>query len=255
MNPVPNTLSIRVSDNMAFDAATRTVHAGTDALVAGIELVATYVDEQGHSRSHTFDFKIEPRLTTVFDSTETLADLALIPGSSAATIVHVDVGAHAQLAAGSGRVHTSWKGTSGDGLYRTLLRVNPDAEAILDRRVGFAGRIRREAADWFGIRLEVYEAGGLRKIHLREYYGSGGNTRPLDTAGADWTYGAWHWLELEAKGGSIRGRIYAESASAPDWQVSAETSQLQAGAFGPHLFPANTAKKIDIKRIDFVPTS
>jgi hypothetical protein len=255
LNSVPNTLSIRVSDNMAFDAATRTVHAGTDALVAGIELHATYVDEEGHSRSHKFDFKIEPRLTTAFDSRDKLADLALISGSSPATIVHVEDGAHAQLAAGSGRVHTSWKATSSDGLYRMLLRVSPDAEAILDRRVGFAGRIRREGADWFGVRLEVYEAGGIRKIHLREYYGSGGNTRPLDTAGADWTYGAWHWLELEVKGASIRGRIYAETASTPDWQVTAESSQLQAGAFGPHLFPANTAKKIDIKRIDFVPPS
>jgi hypothetical protein len=253
LNPVPNTLSIRLSDNMAFDAATRTVHAGTDALVAGIELIATYVDGEGRSRSHTFGFQIEPGLATVFDSSEKLADLALIPGSSPATIVHVEEDAHAQLAAGSGRVHTSWKGTSGDGLYRMLLRVSPDAEAILDRRVGLAGRIRREGIDWFGLRLELYEAGGVRKIHLREYLGSGGNTRPLDTAGADWTYGAWHWLELEATGTSVRGRIYAEAAAAPDWQVSAETSQLQAGAFGPHLFPANTAKRIDIKRIEFAP--
>jgi hypothetical protein len=253
LNPVPNTLSIRLSDNMAFDATTHTVHAGTDALAAGVELVATYVDEGGRSSRHRLDFQIEANLISVFDLNEKLADLALIPGSSPATIVHVENGSHAQLSAGSGRVHTSWKGTSGDGLYRMLLRVSPDAEAILDRRVGFAGRIRREGTDWSGIRLELYEAGGIRKVHLREYYGSGGNTRPLDTSGANWTYDAWHWLELEAKGKSIRGRIYAEAATTPSWQVSAETSQLQAGAFGPHLFPANTAKKIDIKRIEFEP--
>jgi hypothetical protein len=149
-------------------------------------------------------------------------------------------------------VHTAWKKFAGDGLYRVLLSFNRDDTPVLDRRVGLAARVRNVGADRYGVRLELYETGGARKIHLREYTGSSGNTTSLATAAAEWDYETWQWFELEVVGTTVRGRIYSENESAPAWQVSATVSEVGAGAFGPHLFPAKAAKVVDIRTISAV---
>jgi len=52
----------------------------------------------------------------------------------------------------------------------------------------------------------------------------------------------------------VRGRVYAEAAAAPGWQVEAATGQLDPGAFGPGGFPASgRSPLIDIRQLEYAP--
>lgn len=250
-------LTLKLDDSMTLDADARTVTVTRTSLIEGLSVFCTFRDAAGESTN--FDCQISSAgitaVETVFDKTNDLPDLALIVGSSPATITLQDQTA-VRIAASSGRIHTAWAGSDalGDGRYRCLFRLPQDAGSVLDRRFGLSARIERSTAgDWNGIRLEVYETGGNFKLHLREYTGVGGNTRSLVTQTAVWTYGAWHWLELEITGASVKGRVYAEGSDVPDWQLTAAVVRDADGIFGPHMFPANVARFVDIRRIVFIP--
>lgn len=250
-------LTLKLDDSMTLDADARTVTVTRTSLIEGLSVFCTFRDAAGESTN--FDCQISSAgitaLETVFDNVNDLPDLALVAGSSPATITLQDQTV-VRIAASSGRIHTAWAGADalGDGRYRCLFRLPQDAASVLDRRFGFSARIARSTAgDWNGIRLEVYETGGSFKLHLREYTGVGGNTRLLATQTASWTYGVWHWLELEIAGSSVKGRVYPEGGDAPDWQLMAAVVGNIDGAFGPHMFPANTARHVDIRRIAFFP--
>lgn len=159
------------------------------------------------------------------------------------------------------RAHGNWSRAMGDGLYRCLVRWSwEDMEYSLDRRFSFGARVAKIGSDWFGIRFDAFEnANGGRKLQLREYTGQKGRTAGLDTADVGWNYDSWYWFEIEVKAASVKARLYPEAESAPDWQVSATTSQVEqsgvsSGAFGPGGFPAlNESPVIDVREISYEP--
>jgi len=245
-------LTISFGQAFEIDAVNRRVRCSLEALATGPDIATTYVDANGTVLTQKIDVVVASRLTSDFSTQAAASDLAVMAGASPASVAYVDSDACLQLSASAGRVHTAWNKFAGDGLYRVLLRLNRDDTPVLDRRVGLAARVRTVGPDWYGVRLELYETGGARKIHLREYTGSGGTTTSLATAAAEWDYETWQWFELEVVGTTVRGRIYSESESAPAWQVTATVSEVGAGAFGPHLFPAKAAKIVDIREISAV---
>lgn len=247
--------------NVTINAETKEITLHLDDLVTedtGIEVVATHIAPDGETTALSLNLEAltrDPRISTAFDAPAKLDALGIVAGSATPTIAIEDRAARIKPA-DTGRLHTDFKPAGGDGLYRCLLSFDGAELAYsLDRRVGFAGRIRRVGSDYFGIRLEMFTTqAGDKRLHLREYTGSTGIATQLATVPGTWSFGTYYWLELEVVGENVRGRIYAEADEAPDWQIEAKTTQLDAGAFGPHAFAAaGAASTIDVKRIEFIP--
>ncbi len=194
-------------------------------------------------------------VATDFSSAGALSDLSFL--HSLAPSWTYEAGGYARLVmSGNSRAHGNWVKAAGDGLYRVLARWSgASLTPSVDRRFCFGARIGRNVNDWTGIRVETFSTtAGDHRLHIREYTGSTGVTKSLSTVSVAWDYDAWHWLDVEISGNSVKGRIYPENAAAPDWQAVAITSVTGAGAFGPGGFPAlEQSPIIDVKRLEYRP--
>lgn len=192
---------------------------------------------------------------TVFDRESSLADVSFLSAQAPAWSLTRD-GYARLIPAPTARAHGVWSKARGDGLYRALVRWSGATLApSLDRRFSFGARVRKQGADWSGIRVETFAtSAGDRRLHIREYTGVSGVTRSLDTVTVNWAYDTWYWVEVEIVGASVKGRLYPEEGTAPAWQVAATTSQTADGGFGPGGFPAlDQSPVIDIRRMEFLP--
>ena len=159
--------------------------------------------------------------------------------------------------AAADRAHGDWPLARGDGRYRALARWSMDGRTMTQARpFGLIGRMSRTGADFLG--LQVYALLGsndVRQIQIRTYTGSGVGSSILATATSAWAWDAWHWVEVEFDGTKVRGRIFAETAAQPTaWQVTANTTHLAAGAFGPMSQGLNgLAPVADIRRLEYQP--
>ncbi len=93
---------------------------------------------------------------------------------------------------------------------------------------------------------------------MRRYIGQNDDSLPLEAAPVvtqlQWNWDTWCWVEVEVAGTSVKARIYAEAAAAPDWQLTGTTDQTAPGAFGPGGFSRNgQVPAIDVKRLEYHP--
>jgi hypothetical protein len=219
----------------AFDAAPVTVRA---ANAAG-----------GLSRS----FRVRVRGTvSVFDTAEALGDLGLVALGGAASWTLGD-GFGRLLPPAGGRVHGDWVHEAGDGLYRCLVRWDAAARDAVPRPFCLTARLTRSGDSLGGVRLEPFaRPDGTRWLELRDYAGTGTDSVEIGAAPVAWDWAIWQWLELALDGASVRARLYPAAAQAPDWQVTATTSQAGPGAFGPGGFSYNSqSPEIDVQRLEF----
>ncbi len=243
---------------VSIDAATGRVSITADALLTAAPITVKASNAAG-AASLTFALTVNvagPKVVaTDFTDPAALAELGFLH-TLAPSWTHVADGFARLVPTGASRAHGDWSKAAGDGTYRVLARWSgADLTPSVDRRFSFGARIARKVNDWTGIRVETFATGvGDRRLHIREYTGSTGATRSLSTVEVGWAYDTWYWLEIEIAGTSVRGRLYPEAGTAPDWQVVATTSVIGAGAFGPGGFPAvSQSPTIDIKRLEYRP--
>lgn len=159
--------------------------------------------------------------------------------------------------AAADRAHGDWPLARGDGRYKALARWSMDGRTMTQARpFGLIGRMSRTGADFLG--LQVYAllgANDARQIQIRTYTGSGVGSTILATAASAWTWDAWHWVEVEFEGTKVRGRIFAETSAQPTtWQVTANTTHVAAGSFGPMTQGlSGLAPVADIRRLEYQP--
>lgn len=239
-------LTFDPSGNIALDIA---------ALAAGADFSVTAATADGTPFARYRVSVVEEPLTAVtrFDTASKLAHVTYL--STVAPGWTQQAGFARLIPATTARAHGDWALGGRDGIYRCLFRLEGGLPAALDRRFTFGARIRLAEADWYGVRVELFETtAGDRRIHIREYTGASGVTSSLATTSVPWSYDAWQWLDVEVRGAAVRGRVYAEGDAAPGWQVEASTGQLVPGAFGPGGFPASgIAPVIDIRQLEFAP--
>lgn len=234
-----SSIGVKVSFQATEDAEAQEFMVAITDLTAAKSALTSFDDEASLATMNYLGY-LAPEWTLVTEGEHTFG--RLIPDSNS-------------------RAHGDWSRAMGDGLYRCLVRwAWDDLEYSLDRRFSFGARVAKVGADWFGIRVDAYENSvGERKLHLREYTGEKGKTVALATAEVGWEHGEWQWLEVEVLGDTVKARLYPETSSAPDWQVTATTSQgelseLESGAFGPGGFPAlNESPVIDVREISYEP--
>lgn len=253
-------LSVLPGTGLTFDAATGEIALTPQGLTTGADLViaSTTAGVAGPSwRVSIAALAPDPGVTLDFTAAtaEDLANVTFL-GTGALSWSLGD-GFARLVPATSARAHGAWTAGGGDGLYRCLFRIQGGLPAAIDRRFTFGARVRFAGGNWDGIRVEPFEtSAGKRYLHIREYNGVSGATTSLATTAIAWDYDVWQWLEVNLAGTAVSGRIYAEGAEAPDWQVSAAIHQVEPGAFGPGAFPAGgVAPTIDIRRLTFVPAA
>ena len=129
------------------------------------------------------------------------------------------------------------------------------ASAAVDRPFSFSARLARSGSDFRGLRLDALAVNGTTRLDLRQYAGAGAASAALAPAVAvAWANDVWTWVELELDGATVRARLYPETSPAPDWQLTATTSHLVAGAAGIGGFGRfGQRPQIDVRRIEFLP--
>lgn len=247
-------LTILPGTGVTFDAVTGDIALSPEALASGAELVVA-AGPSAAWRVQLSAVAADPVKRLVLDSAAALAEVGFLGTAAAAwTLVN---GAARLVPATTARTHGAWITGDSDGLYRCLFRIAGGQPAAVDRRFTFGARIGFAGGDWNGIRVEPFEtSAGKRYLHIREYTGTSGSTTSLATAAIAWAYDTWQWLEVKVSGTTVAGRLYAEGAEAPEWQVAATTNAVEPGAFGPGAFPAaGLAPVIDIRRLEYVPAT
>lgn len=243
----------RAPGGVTIDADTGVVTIATATPLAAAEIRVRASNAAG---SAIVSFTVTVRSSaTVFDRDASLAEMSFLSTQAPAWFQVAD-GYARLIPATAARAHGVWSKARGDGLYRTLVRWSGATLApSLDRRFSFGARVRKLGNDWSGIRVETFATStGDRRLHIREYTGTSGVTRSLDTVTVGWAYDTWYWVEVEVLGTSIKGRLYPEGGTAPAWQVAAATTQTTDGGFGPGGFPAlDQSPVIDVRRIEFLP--
>lgn len=247
-------LTILPGTGVTFDAATGNMTLLPEALASGVEFVVA----DGTSASWRVQLSAvatDPVKQLVLDSAATLAEVGFL-GTAAPGWTLVD-GAARLVPATTARTHGAWITGDSDGIYRCLFRLAGGQPAAVDRRFSFGARIGFAGGDWTGVRIEPFEtSAGKRYLHIREYTGTSGSTTSLATTAVAWACDAWQWLEVKVSGTTVAGRLYAEGAEAPEWQVAATTNAVEPGAFGPGAFPAaGLAPVIDIRRLEYLPAA
>jgi hypothetical protein len=151
-----------------------------------------------------------------------------------------------------GRLHGAWTRAAGDGLYRALVRWGAgNIEGVGDVPFAFGTRVRLNGGDFAGVYLDVFQTvGGVRQLRLFEYVGSGATATLLHQVAAEWTWDAWHWVEVEVTGATVRARLYSEAEVASGWQVAARTAATGPGATGPGMLGGSA---IDLRRLEYYP--
>ena len=223
----------------------------------GLEAATVTVRASNAAGSAEQSFAVTVRVVaTAFDAASALAEMGFVaegpaPGWS------LDAGGFARLVpAGIGATHGDWSRAAGDGRYRALVRWT--AAAAVDRPFCLSARLTRSGADFRGLRAEAFlnSSTSTNRLELRQYLGSGTTSRQLGVATVGWANDAWYWVELELDGATLRSRLYAEAAAAPDWQVVATTDHLTAGAVGIGGFGRlGASPQIDVRRIEYLPRS
>jgi hypothetical protein len=259
-------ITFHLTKGFMFEPATGFISVPSSSLQDGIEMEARHESADGTARLYTIALRYEPAKAEAllaaapqriisFGQAEALEALAVVTGSKPIEITHADAAARLFLGA-NGRVHTAWNGVTGDGLHRALMTLDGGAlPYIVDRRAGISVRVRRVGTDWHGLRLETFPTqSGKKRLHLREYTGNGGNTLQHVTVPADWDWKLPLWIEMEAVGNRVRGRIHPSGTPAPDWQIDAVVKETAGGAFGPHVFAAQGLSwTVDLHRLEFLP--
>ena len=247
-------LTILPGTGVTFDAATGDIALSPEALVSGAELVVA-AGTTAAWRVQLSAVAPDPVKRLVLDSAAALAEVGFLGTVAPAwTLVN---GAARLIPAATARTHGAWITGDNDGIHRCLFRISGGQPAAVDRRFSFGARIGFAGGDWTGLRVEPFETStGKRYLHIREYTGTSGSTTSLVTTAVAWAYDSWQWLEVKVSGTTVAGRLYAEGAEAPEWQVAATTNAVEPGAFGPGAFPAaGLAPVIDIRRLEFVPAA
>jgi hypothetical protein len=226
-----------------------TIPTGTALEAATVTVRAT---NAAGSAVQGFAVTVRP-MATVFDAAAALAEMSFV-AEGAAPAWSLDAGGFARLVTASeGATHGLWSRSAGDGRYRALVRWS--ASATVDRPFSFSARLARSGSDFRGLRLDALAANGTTRLDLRQYAGAGAASTALAAAVAvAWANDAWSWVELELDGATVRGRIYPEASPAPDWQLTATTSHLVAGAAGIGGFGRfGQRPQIDVRRMEFLP--
>ncbi len=154
------------------------------------------------------------------------------------------------------RTHGAWTEARGDGIYRALVRWSgADLPPSLERRICLGLGVSRYAGAYGGVRVDVWRTlEGAPRLGIREYIEDKARTVGLAMCAADWSQDAWHWIEAEVRGASVRARVYAEGTTAPDWRIRAETRRLGPGAYGPGAIPGQgLSPALDLRRLEFLP--
>jgi hypothetical protein len=248
-------LQLSPGSGIRFDPASGTLSVDPEALAAGVAFRLDSESADGAKRSFQVTVTEIPQQAGTVTSFETAGALDRVSFLSVSPPSWTQATGFARLVpSATVRAHGDWSGAGGNGLYRTLVRIGGGQPVAIDRRFSFGARVKLVNGNWSGIRVETFEtATGEKRLHIREYTGQSGTTISLATTPVDWTYDAWHWLEIDIADATVRGRIFREGAAAPDWQVSAVTQQLAPGAFGPGGFPSGgVAPVIDIRKLEFV---
>lgn len=238
-----------------FDPTSGALSVDPEALEGGVAFRLDSASADGAKRSFRVTVTEIPLPARLMTSFEAPGELDRVSFLAAAPPSWTQEPGFARLVpAATVRAHGDWSGANGDGLYRCLVRIGGGLPVAIDRRFSFGARVRLVNGDWSGIRIETFEtASGEKRLHIREYAGQSGTTISLATATVGWSYDAWHWLEVDIADATVRGRIYPEAAAPPDWQVSATTTQLDAGAFGPGGFPSGgVSPVIDLRKLELV---
>ena len=247
-------LSFSPGAGIAFDAS-GAIQLDLAALAGGADFSVTATTAEGTPLARYRVLVTAEALTAVtrFDAPNKLDRVTFL--STVAPNWTQQDGCARLIPAATARAHGAWADAQGDGVYRCLFRLKGGLPAAIDRRFTFGARIRLAEANWHGVRVELFEtAAGERRIHIREYTGVSGITTSLATTPVAWGYDEWHWLEVSVAGATVRGRVYAEGAIAPAWQVEASTRQVEDGDFGPGGFPASgQAPVIDIRQLEYSP--
>lgn len=249
-----------LGDGVTIDPASGTIDLPADPTRSTIEAVFSVpatVERPRREFLLTIAERPVPAVvpTTAFDSAENLARLGFV--SAVAPAWTLDPAGFGRLVpSATSRAHGDWSLAGGDGIYRCLVRWSVAGLAFsLDRRFSFGARITKTLSNWTGIRIDGYStAAGVPRLHLREYTGAQALTTGLATADVAWNFDAWNWFEVSVAGNLVKARVYPEGAAVPAWQVSASTTQLAGGAFGPGGFPAaGLSPVIDVRRLEYHP--
>lgn len=249
------------SEDLTVDSATLALVLPFDEGRTSIEAILSVPAGEG-AAAREFHIAVTEMSTaarliaTDFNTQESLTEMSFLTWAAPEWGLHASGFARLKPSPAS-RAHGAWTKAAGDGLYRTLVRWSgADFEYSLDRRFSFGARIGRTGSDWFGIRVDAYlSSTGVRRMQLRDYTGVKGVTTTLATTDAPWSFDAWHWLDVEVVGTSVKARIYPEAATVvPDWQLGATTTQTAPGAVGPGGFPAlDESPVIDLRRMEYFP--
>ena len=238
-----------------------TIHAGSGlvefAATAALDAAPVTVRASNAAGAATQSFAVTiGALATVFDAAEKLDELRFIHEGAAPSWT-LKGGLQARLEpATTGRVHGDWRFGGGDGLYRALVRWNSTNTGVNGSSPFlFGARIAQSGADFSGLYAEVTKVSGTeRQLRLLQYTGAGSATTLLASTSSAWVWYTWYWFEMEVAGASVKARLYAEDAAAPDWQLQATTTHTAAGLFGPSAFPiGGVGPFLDIKQLDYVP--
>lgn len=248
-------LKLSPGSGIQFDPVSGALSADPETLAAGVAFRLDSESADGAKRSFQITVTEIPQQAGTSTSFETAGALDRVSFLAAAPPGWTQQAGFARLTpATTSRAHGDWSGAGGNGLYRCLVRIGGGLPAAIDRRFSFGARVRLVNGNWNGIRVETFETmAGEKRLHIREYTGESGTTISLATTTVGWSYDAWHWLEIDVADAAVRARIYPEAAAAPDWQVSAVTRQLAAGAYGPGGFPSGgVAPVIDLRKLEFL---
>lgn len=243
-----------------IDGVSGLVRIPTSEPIERAEVVVRATNAAG-SATQTFLVSVRTN-ATVFDAPAKLAELGFINKAGAPASWTVEKDGYARLVTDpTDRNHGDWVHARGDGLYRCLARWNgPDTSVDWLRPFTFTARAAQAGTDLFGLRVDLYQRTGSnpqRLIEIYQYDGQGAGSSHTSLAAlptAGWEWNTWYWIEMELDGPAIRTRFYPEGAPAPDWQLSATTTHLAPGAFGPGAFGRKgSSMMVDIRRLDYLP--
>ena len=237
---------------VAIDAGSGLVTIGTAQLIAAAPVVVRASNSAG---SATVQFTVTVQSSsTVFNAPAKLSDVGFLgAGAAASWTYHTDGFARLVPGENNDRVHGNWVKARGDGLYRSLVRWNAPVTPHNDRSIYFTARLTQSAANFSGIRVDVFENSPHKKLGLRTYVGFGLNTTTTTTLTTGWSWNAWHWLEVEIDGTSVKARFYPEGAAAPPGRYPGpQPSPARVRSASGGRSSGGEASRLDV-RIDFVP--
>ena len=234
-----------------------TIDAGSGLVTiptgTALEAAPVTVRASNAAGSAVQSFAVTVRLVaTVFDTAAALAEMSFV-SEGAAPAWSLDAGGFARLATASeGSTHGLWSRSAGDGRYRALVRWS--AGTAIDRPLSFTARLAKVGSDYRGLRLDALAVNGTTRLDLRQYSGTGVASVGLASAAVAWANDVWTWVEVELDGATVRVRLHPETAAAPDWQVTATTTHLVAGAAGVGGFGRfGQRPQIDVRRMELLP--